>query len=70
MIGGKIEPDKSAQASLIRELLEEMNINFEPGVLFDINEHIYGIVTIRLIECWLSSSMVQFSSSIMMTTHG
>jgi len=47
--GGKLEPGESAEACLIRELKEEMNILIEPYELFGANEHDYGTVQIRLI---------------------
>jgi 8-oxo-dGTP diphosphatase len=50
--GGKIEAGETAQACLIRELQEEMNILIEPGERFGVNEHDYGSVQIRLIAYW------------------
>jgi len=47
--GGKLELGESPEACLIRELKEEMNIEIEPYERFEVNEHDYGTVQIRLI---------------------
>ena len=46
--GGKIEQDESIADCLQRELHEEMGITILPYERFDVNEHNYGSVEIRL----------------------
>ncbi|AIQ50799.1 (deoxy)nucleoside triphosphate pyrophosphohydrolase [Paenibacillus sp. FSL R7-0331] len=47
--GGKLEPGEAAAECLIRELMEEMNIEIRPYEYFDCHEHDYGTAQIRLI---------------------
>jgi len=47
--GGKIEKGETAEACLIRELLEEMNIVIEPYQFLGEHTHDYGTVHISLI---------------------
>lgn len=47
--GGKLELDETAEECLRRELREEMNIEIEPYLYFDENDHWYGQTHIRLI---------------------
>ncbi len=47
--GGKLEPDESPEACLVRELREEMGIEIEPYEPLGAHVHDYGTVTIRLI---------------------
>ncbi|WP_379132095.1 (deoxy)nucleoside triphosphate pyrophosphohydrolase [Paenibacillus sp. sgz500958] len=47
--GGKIEPGESVPQCLKRELMEEMSLSIVPLEVFDISEHDYGSIHIRLI---------------------
>ena len=46
--GGKVEPDESHEASLQRELLEELGVNATIGEEIVVTEHAYPERTVRL----------------------
>ncbi|PZD94463.1 8-oxo-dGTP diphosphatase MutT [Paenibacillus sambharensis] len=49
--GGKLEEGETVQSCIKRELLEEMNLDVEPGELLGTNIHAYGERVIRLHAC-------------------
>ena len=63
--GGKLEPNESPEACLIRELKEEMGIVIAPHEQFGVNEHDYGDIQIRLIAYLANYS----SGEIHLTDH-
>jgi 8-oxo-dGTP diphosphatase len=46
--GGKIEPGEAPEASLQRELEEELGVRVKVGEAFMVNDHIYPEKTVRL----------------------
>jgi len=64
--GGKVKPGETAEASIIREIQEELSIGVEVLDRLEYIEHDYKIKQIRLIPfiCRIKSGMIQLKEHI------